>query len=677
MAVSTIFYITLALLLALGFAFFQYLFKKPARNSRDFIFFSLRFISVFLVLLLLIDPMITSTFYEIEKPDLILLTDNSQSISYLDQEENIQEVVRTFSEDNELNNRFDLQRINFGREININDSLDFSARQTDLFTALWETEQMFNENPAAILLLTDGNQSLGRDYRYYEPDTQNSIYPVILGDTASYNDLSIQRINSNRYAFLNNQFPVEIFMNYSGDKDLEATINIRSGESVVYSENVSFSEGKRSSIINTVLPANSLGVKSYTVELVSEVEERNVNNNRQKFAIEVIDERTSVLILSDIPHPDLGAIKKAIESNQQRTGEIKYLRDGNFNINDYQLVIIYQLNRRFSNVISQIINRGHNYFIITGSETDWYYLNSLNLGFGRSATGQSQDVFPVYNPTFSNFQFEDIGFEDFPPLTDKFGPVEFQKINYNILLYQELQGVKTGEPLMAVSQDRPKRGFLLGENIWRWRAESYLKNKSFQEFDDFFSKLIQNLAAKRSRDRLTVDYENFYYSNEDLIITAQYFDENYQFDPGGELSIEIENNETKESFSSSLVLKNNFFQFNAGSLSPGTYNFKLKVENRNISKSGEFEVVEYSTEQQFVSANLSGMQSFANNNEVALFFPDQINSIKEELINNDKFKPVQKSRQKTVPLIDWYYLLFILIIVLAAEWLYRKYLGLI
>ncbi|HKJ49413.1 MAG TPA: hypothetical protein VJ973_10005, partial [Christiangramia sp.] len=504
METSTILYIALALIAALGFAFFQYLYPaKKRRPGKDYIFFTLRFISVFLIILLLINPKIKSVDYEIDKPGLILLSDNSQSISYQGQGEELKRLSSSIAQNKEIQKNFEVNRLSFGESVGLNDSMNFSAGQTDIYAALSETEDIFSNKNSAVILLTDGNQSVGRDFRYYKNKAGIEVFPVIIGDTTSYTDLSIGQINVNRYAFLNNRFPVEIFVDYSGNDLQEAEVKIRSGNALIYSQTVNFSDESKSQIIRTELPANSLGVKTYQVEIEPVTAEKNLVNNSQKFAIEVIDERTSVLILSGITHPDLGALEKSIESNQQRSVDIKYIDDDNTQLSEYQLIIIYQLNSRFNKFIAEILENNYNYLIITGTKTDWNYLNNLDLGYTKGYANQPQEIFPVYNPTFSSFQFEDIGFSDFPPLVDKFGSVEFEDNKFNILLSQELQGVETGEPLMAVSQNNPKSGFLLGENIWRWRAKSYVDNKSFQEFDDFMGKLIQNLASTNSRQRLT------------------------------------------------------------------------------------------------------------------------------------------------------------------------------
>jgi len=544
MAIQTIILITLALVVALGFAFFQYLYKKNDKIRKDYIFFTLRTLAAFLVLLILINPQITSTEFEVSKPELIVLADNSQSISYLEEEASLRNLSESLADNEKIQEKFNVSHLYFGENLELNDSLNFSANQTDIFFALSETDNIFSNNQSAIVLLTDGNQSLGRDFRYFKKKSESNIFPLIIGDTTSYQDLSVERINVNKYAFLNNKFPVEIFLNYSGEEAVETNFKIRSGDAIIYTQKLDFSSGSNSEIIRTELPANSLGVKNYQVEIEPISTEKNKVNNIQKFAIEVIDERTSVLILSDISHPDLGTLQKAIESNQQRTADNKYVNDQNLKISDYQLIILYQVNRKFNDVIAEILDKNYNYLMITGVKTDWNYLNNLDLGYSRNSTNQPQEIFPVYDPTFSSFQFENIGFDDYPPLLDKFGPLEFDQNKFKVMLSQELQGVITGEPLMGVTQSTPKSGFLFGENILRWRAKSYLDHKSFVEFDDFIGKLIQNLASKTSRQRLTIDSENFYYSNQNILISAQYFDENYQFDAGADLKIFISNKGT-------------------------------------------------------------------------------------------------------------------------------------
>jgi hypothetical protein len=204
-------------------------------------------------------------------------------------------------------------------------------------------------------MVTDGNQTIGEDYQYYKPGPQLEIFPVVAGDTTAQIDLAINNLNVNRYAFLNNRFPVEVILNYTGRVPVSSNLEIRLGETVLFKEQIDFSAEKTSEVITANLPASSLGLKVYEAEITPLDSEKNIANNTRNFGVEVIDERTSVLILSSVLHPDLGVFKKSIEANKQRQAEITLIKDvDKIDINDFQLIILYQPNNNFKNVIDEI-----------------------------------------------------------------------------------------------------------------------------------------------------------------------------------------------------------------------------------------------------------------------------------------------------------------------------------
>src|SRR5690606_8048716 len=98
---------------------------------------------------------------------------------------------------------------------------------------------------------------------------------------------------------------------------------ISSGDNVLHSENITLSPGNNSKIINAELAATNIGVKKYKAEIIPLSNERNTSNNSREFAVEVIDQKTDIIVISDILHPDLGSLKKIIESNEQRSLVIK------------------------------------------------------------------------------------------------------------------------------------------------------------------------------------------------------------------------------------------------------------------------------------------------------------------------------------------------------------------
>ncbi len=678
MSLLTITYIALAAILALGLAFFQYFYKARKKGRNAYIFLFLRFAGIFIVLLLLINPKMVTRSYEVEKPNLVLAVDNSASIAQLKQQEQVERLIKKLKENKFIQQNFDLSEYSFGKGISSGDSLQFDQSQTNINAALNDLKDLYKRRNAAVILITDGNQTMGRDYSYFKTSGNTQLFPVVAGDTSNYADLQLSRLNVNRYVFLNNRFPVEAILNYYGTDPVTTQFQIKSGDAVVFTQKLSFDSEKSSAVVHAELPAKRLGVLTYEAELVPSSEEKNIRNNTEKFAVEVIDERSRILLLSAHPHPDLGVIKKSVESNRQRKLDIKYLKNHDFQLKDYQLVIAYQPNNSFSNVLNEARELGMNYMIVTGTETDWNFLNNFQENFSKDYTSQPQEIFAVMNPNFGQFQFEDIGFEDFPPLEDKFGVIKTKSQALNSLLFQKIEGVETSQPLLAIfEKNGRKAGFLFGENIWRWRAASYLRQQSFEEFDNFFGKVIQNLASKKHRERLTLDYDSFYYGNQEIGISAQYFDENYEFDPRAQLEISLKNENSEEESRAAFLLRNNNYSVELGNLEPGEYSFVVKEQNSGISKSGSFKVIDYNVEQQFVSANLDKMKQLAANNHTKVYFPSDPVKLVEALQEDKAFVPVQKSHEKTVPLIEWYYLLFLLALLFAAEWFYRKYLGLI
>ncbi|WP_289023919.1 VWA domain-containing protein [uncultured Salegentibacter sp.] len=675
MELSKILFIALAAFIALGFAFFQYLYKSRKRGRDTYILFSLRFFSVFILLLLLINPKIGFTSYKLEKPMLILLADDSWSINHLKQEDSLKLILESFKSNEKLSKRFDLVQYNFGKELKSGDINDFKDTETNIFSALEGVEALSKERKSVIALISDGNQTSGRNFEYFN-SKNTEIYPFVIGDTTQYPDLELTRLNLNNYAFLDNRFPVEAFISYSGEDAVNTRFVIKENEKVIFSEEVSLDNDNNSVIIQAELPATNLGVLSYKAEIAPLATEKNQANNIKSFAIEVIDERTEILLLSAMPHPDLGAIKKAVETNKQRQLAIKYIGENDLNLEDYQLVILYQPNAGFLSVFEELKKNNQNYLLITGTKTNWNFINNIQDFIKKDFTNQNQEIFAVRNPNFNQFQFEDAVFSNFPPLEDKFGNIELESNSIESIYFQEIENVETTQPLLAIQGNAQRKiGYIFGENIWRWRSASFLEDKSFEAFDNFFGKLVQNLASTKQRERLTLDYESFFYENESAIINANFFDQNYQFDPKANLLITVE--DSLNSFESQFILKNNTYQVDLGGLPPGTYTFQVNEAETGLSRSGSFEVISYNIEQKFISANKNAMQALAENSGTRIFYQNQTQEFINRLLNADKYKPVQKSQQKDVPLIDWFYLLFLLVLILAIEWFYRKYKGLI
>ena len=71
------------------------------------------------------------------------------------------------------------------------------------------------------------------------------------------------------------------------------------------------------------------------------------------------------------------------------------------------------------------------------------------------------------------------------------------------------------------------------------------------------------------------------------------------------------------------------------------------------------------------------MKKLATNSGGKQFYISQIEAIKKELIENDNYVPTEKSTINIVPLVEFKILLALIVFAFAAEWIVRKYNGLI
>ena len=443
----------------------------------------------------------------------------------------------------------------------------------------------------------------------------------------------------------------------------------------VFTKYFDFSGEKKSYKTQFYLPATSVGRQNFKCDIATLNNEKNTINNLKNFSIEVLNEQAKILIISEINHPDISMIKRSIEMNKQRKVHLKTTLNENIQLKDYQLVIIYQPTSKFKNIFKKL--GGINFFIITGTKTDWNFLNSAQNYFNKNSINKTENFSPRFNPNFDQFVIDDLGFDNFPPIEDFFGEINFSA-PYSSILFQKIDNVTTEEPLLATIAINNRRGAVLfGENIWRWRMLTNVENKSFEKFDSFINKLIQFLASKVRSNQLEIKYDSFIYSNSDVKIEAQYFDANYTFDPSASLLLSITNKTTLQLKKVPFALKKNSFKVSISNLKPGNYDFEVTVNNKAITKSGTLTVLPYEIEQQFTSANFNSLKQISQLSGGSYFHINKTDELFPLLQSDKRYKTIQRSTEKIVSLIERKWLLILVIFLLSLEWFIRKYKGLI
>ena len=664
---------SLAIVIAFILALFQY---KPWISEKVYwVLTAARTLALSALFLLLINPETNIETIEVIKPKLGVLVDNSQSIKFLKKDSIARILLNQIKSKSALSEKFDLHYFTFDNALYSDDSLSFDASQTNIGKSLIQAHEIFKDEVAPMLLLSDGNQTLGTSYGHIAKQFSSPIYPLVLGDTMQYIDLKIKQINVNTYTFLENTFPVEIFINYNGNDTKSTVLEIFQDETLVYKEKLQFSALNNSKVITPKLKASKVGFQRFSARLRPLTSEKVVSNNSKTFAIEVLDQKLKIALISKNTHPDIGVFNSVISSQKNYTFK-RYTPEEFLKISEeFAFVILYQPDYNFRSILEQ--TKKINTFIIGGISTEWSFLNANQPYFKQEVTKQKEAYQAAFNTDFDAFSITPLSFEDYPPLQSEFGTTEVS-VPHQILLYKSINGRSSQMPLMfSYTNEGVRNIVLLGEDIWKWRLKSFQLDDNSEKFDTFFSAIFQYLSTQKTSKRLVVTHNPVFDGSVATEIFAQFYDENFQFNPNASLDIEISSPQIKTSINYPLVVVGDMYKVDLSGLKSGKYTYKIKTRDQQFSTSGQFEILEFNVEAQFFNSDYQQLLQLATKTRGHLFSENEFDNLLDELLNNPNYKSVQRINKKTVPLINYKLLLLLIILSLALEWFIRKYKGLI
>ena len=274
-------------------------FVGPQRLSRRlrWLLAVLRAAAVALICFLLLGPTMKQKVHEKQKPHIVLAQDISASVkasadSTFD--------ITTLADRLEDRCRVSVER--FG-----------SATHTDIGRVM---EKYRDDNVAALVLATDGINNRGQNPASLSEKLLFPVYSVALGDTTPQRDAAIGNLRYNRIATLGNTFPVEIPVSATLLKGSRASLSIKTSKGqTIQSKELVYSDENFFTVIPLEIEAKQAGLQQYEALLTITDGEKNHSNNHTKFFIDVIDSRNKIALIGNAPHPDLAALKNAMEGN--------------------------------------------------------------------------------------------------------------------------------------------------------------------------------------------------------------------------------------------------------------------------------------------------------------------------------------------------------------------------
>ena len=238
-----IFYFLLAL--AAGALVSYYFYYKKSSNqfskSVTFYLFALRALTIALLVFILLNPRISFTLTEIQKPKLIFAYDNSESIKYLNDSIRLQQNIDIINNQAEqLSKKFDIQNITFGERVCDTCPLQHSENETNISALFDHIDSYYQVNkPNAIVLITDGLVNTGEYPTRKAEKSGIPVLSVVMADTVAVIDYWIASIQNNPMVYSNNKFQVDIEVRRTDNNIVNSEIEIyRKGTLVEKSQSI-------------------------------------------------------------------------------------------------------------------------------------------------------------------------------------------------------------------------------------------------------------------------------------------------------------------------------------------------------------------------------------------------------------------------------------------------------
>jgi len=661
--------------------------KTPWSSSINYLLAALRFVVVSFLCFLLLGPYFKAITNTVEKPTIVVAVDNSQSVGLFTNKntlasltDKLNQVIRNLQE---ADLQVDIKTLDLpARGPTDLSGIKYNNPVTNLDELLTNVQAVYqNKNLAGVVLLSDGIQNQGKSAAFSNFDF--TIYPVAVGDTVLKKDIAIPGLLYNKIAYSGNKFPLVAEIASEGFSGA-ATVLLKENGRVLDRKNVTLRQNAQSVRAEFDLTANQPGKKHYEITVQPQKGEFTTLNNTKHAYLEIIKGKLQILIAAAAPHPDIKALRAAIETNENF--ETQLYIPGIFPLKQeaYDVAVLHQLPSRLpasNEALTFVQQKKIPALYIIGGTTDLNAFNELRAGVAINRRGnQTDQVTPALNPAFKKFQVNEKASSDFnkyPPAEVPFADFALAP-NTETILYQQVGQVKTSKPLLLsqISNDR-RSAVMVADGIWQWRlTEAAASEKPTTVFDNLMVSTMQLLTAQQNRKRLNVyPVQDEYLVSDDIRFEGEVYNTVFEKIYGQEITLRIRDEKNKNR-SFSFINGEGFSGLNIGNLPGGVYSYTAStvLDGKTEQDKGEFVVQDLQLEALNALADHDLLHQLSQKTGSRLYYPNQTENLQADILKAD-YKNIIYENEKLEDLINLKWLFFAVLLLVSAEWFLRKYYG--
>ncbi|WNJ16629.1 VWA domain-containing protein [Pontibacter sp. G13] len=666
----------------------------------------LRFLALCLIGLILLQPVITTLTRLTYPPIVAVLQDQTESLAvqrdsqFVRQQypEQLKAFLSAFpTEDYQV----DLYGFSTGLEGVVSpDSLRFDQVGTNLSDVLSDVEDLYqNQNLGAIVLVSDGISTAGVNPVYTVDGIREPVFTVLLGDTTTQQDLKIKEVLFNEIAYLETETPIRANIQSSGYKNAQVKVSLKSAGKVLDSETIKIGENDPEVSVDFLIKPKEVGIRQYVVEVSRLDQEITYRNNVQQIFINVLETRVKIGLFAGGPHPDLGALRMAFDRDERyelvefihKSPSTFYNDPGNANLEEFDLFILHNFpvnsqDRPWVTKLSELVKEQKKpvmYWV--GQRNDLRIMGPLFEDMALAPSGftpKSEEVIADFSREYrdhSTFTFEDSWLRwinSAPPIFRNQSTWQ-PKTTAEVFATAKIKNIALDYPVFALQNHLGRKNMVfVGENFWRYRQHSFVETDDFEMFDEWLFSVIKWLIVSDDKRKFKVaPTKKMFTGSEPVFFKGQAYDDSYNPISGVEIKMKLTAPDGKVTDYYLNEASQGQYFLELANLEQGTYRYAAEGFRNNVSigkDRGQFSIGRSNVEHYQLQANRDLMEQLALRTGGEFALAQDFPALAADIQALPGLKPVIDYKKARKPLLDFWWLMVILLSMLSIEWVVRK-----
>ena len=661
--------------IVIGVLFFAFRYSKGRKGF--FAIFAIRIVVYSLIIFFFLKPVLKWEKEIINNPVVDIWIDNSKSIiknkDFIKKnfDKNVENIIEKLENEKiEVNLKaFDINSFN----LNNISQLKFDGNSTNISRLLSKKDSQIH----AAILISDGQNNAGENPYSLDYNFKFPVFCIGIGDTILQNDSKIISMESPSNVKIGDSISISAELSLSKELNRYNILLMQNNE-ILQSKVINSNEDNFLQTVEFDIIANYVGENEYSIILEND-KDKNIHNNKRTRLINVLPGKKNIVIVCNAPSFETRGIQYIFQQNEDFDAKVVYLQNNRWYPNkdilskkiDLMVLVDFPnktINLSNTSQIEQILKTQIPVLVFLNKDINIEGLNNLfskklifNYKYNLLKTNVQETK--NINPILRDIK-EKKNWDELPPIY-----TDFYSINLNDQFQTILESSKMkNNPIYAINKNMSV-GLFVGTDFWRWQFMTENQN---------YSQLLINsanyLMNKMSNSNVQIIFDkSLYFEGEIAELSGLIYDINGSSIPIADVNITI--------FQDSVECDAFYLNWSKDKFY-GKYLFQKSGEflvSIKAYKDGEIigekikkiKVLDRVLEFMEIGQNRELLKFIANESGGELIEFDEI----DKIIGTINIEQDTNFDKKEI-IIDNSKLFFgLLMILLVAEWIIRKYFG--